>query len=83
MTSTTPVAVGFGRVAVADAEGAVVRVAAEAELTLLVAMVDGLTPAVGVVPETAVAGLESGVLTARGCDIGVSYRIWPCQSCLL
>ena len=85
LSSTAPVAVGFGRVAAAEAEGAVVRVAAEAELTLLVAIMDGFAPAVAVavVPAAAVVGLVAGVLTGRGCDMGVSYRICTCQSCLL
>jgi len=83
VSGTVPVAVGFGRVAVAEADGAEVRVAADAELTLPAAIVEGLTPAVAVAPVAAVVGFVAGVLTGRGCDIGVSYRICACQSCLL
>ena len=65
-----------GRVAVAepaDTEGSVV---AETEFRLLVATVEGLTPAVAAAPVAAVVGLVVGVLTGRGPDIGVSYRIF-------
>jgi hypothetical protein len=80
VSGTVPVAVGFGRVAAAEAEGVEVSVAADAELKLLVAIVDGFTPAVAVAPVAAVVGFVAGVLTGRGCDIGVSYRICTCQS---
>lgn len=55
-----------------------VRVAAEAEFTLLVAIVEGLIPAVAEAPDAAVVGLVTGVLTGSGWDIGVSYRIYVC-----
>ena len=55
-----------------------VRVAAEAEFTLLVARVEGLMPAVVEAPDTAVVGLVAGGLTGSGWDIGVSYRICIC-----
>jgi hypothetical protein len=60
-----------------EAEGAEGRAVAETEFTLLVATVEGLTPAVtAAVPVPAVVGLAVGVGTGRGCDIGVSYRIY-------
>jgi hypothetical protein len=64
-----------GRVAVAEADGAEERVVAETEFRLLVATVEGLTPAVAAAPVAAVEGLAVGVLTGRGPDIGVSYLI--------
>ena len=77
MRGTAPVALGLGRVAAAvEGVGVDVRVAAEAELRLLVATVEGFTAAVAVMPGAVVVGLVAGgVLTWRGCDIGVSYRI--------
>jgi hypothetical protein len=61
-----------GRVAVADAEGAEGSVVAEMEFMLLVAMAEGLTPAVAVAPVAAAVGFVVGVATGRGPDIGVS-----------
>jgi ribosomal protein L13 len=82
VSGIVPAAVGFERVAAAEAEVAEGRVAAEAELTLLVAIVDGFTPAVAAGPAVVVIGFVAGVLTGRGWDMGVSYRICTCQSCL-
>lgn len=70
---------GAGSVAAAEADGAVDgSVEAEIWETLDVATVEGFTPAVADAPVAAVVGLAVGVLTGRGCDIGVSYRIWVC-----
>jgi hypothetical protein len=57
-------------------------VVAETEFKLLVATAEGLMPAVAVAPVAAVVGLVVGVATGRGCDIGVSYRIYAVMSLL-
>jgi hypothetical protein len=63
-----------GRVAMAEAEaeGAEGSVVAETEFRLLVAITEGLTPAIAVAPVAAVVGFVVGVATGRGPDIGVS-----------